>query len=520
MGALYTTTPAGGSWLPNDVAKNPNITTQALGLYMVMLAMHPMQAKTRDTLTGRGMGRRSVADALRNLEDVGLRYRFKYLNKRGQWHTVTVLCTSFMSPWAAFQFAKQRVQAYTDIANVLRWHDRNGVEVIERELSKKPPTLALSAPPEIMDSTEVPEAVLRSELGKQPDSTEVPEAVLRYSEPVDNLPVERQVEGETLASSDGEVFPALEPNLNESDIIHRGTGTGTLNKSIDLFSIHTPSNESNHSSARETLGGDEIFDDAFSAAGPDGPSGALKEFPASSFPLQVQASGSTSTALGNAVDCPKSAGQDVGAASPMVVSPDIGEPQPTQPDAGELDVLLARQALPEPYFAALTRAGLSEVGVLLRGAQADGWPLRVIYEQLNERGSLDGAKAPGSLVVWRLKDVLAGDRPISIAEARQARIAKREQIIRDAKADLEAIMAGRCSLDLPAQSALVFGYESSPVCVEELGVLLMQARDHVNARRALAKTQHAMAPPKSEVTQVPKRMFKRPREAPGKLSRR
>ena len=88
----YFTVKAGGTYLRNAVALDPALSVDAVGLLMVMLAMHPRAPKNRDSLVGRGMGRDRVAKALRCLEAAGLRYRFRASGRKpGTWETLTLL---------------------------------------------------------------------------------------------------------------------------------------------------------------------------------------------------------------------------------------------------------------------------------------------------------------------------------------------------------------------------------------------------------------------------------------------
>ena len=107
--ARYFTVKAGGQYLANSVIHNQALSFDALGLLLVMLAMHPAQPKTRDTLTGRGLGRRAVAVALHNLEAEGFRYRFKYAGVDGAWRSVCVLFDEPHDFASAFEVVQQLV---------------------------------------------------------------------------------------------------------------------------------------------------------------------------------------------------------------------------------------------------------------------------------------------------------------------------------------------------------------------------------------------------------------------------
>ena len=109
MSSKYFTVKAGGTYLANDVSLNKEITVDALGLLMVMLAMHPEAPKNRDSLCGRGLGRRRVAEALRCLERVGLRYRFRVSSTTGEWRTITILFDRPHSLEDAQLLARERV---------------------------------------------------------------------------------------------------------------------------------------------------------------------------------------------------------------------------------------------------------------------------------------------------------------------------------------------------------------------------------------------------------------------------
>ena len=100
--AQFFTVPAGGTYISNDVVNHPALTYEALGVLVHMLAMHPARPKTIETLTGRGLGRRAVRNALACLEAAGFRWRFKYSREDGQWCTAVILSPLPMSEHEAF----------------------------------------------------------------------------------------------------------------------------------------------------------------------------------------------------------------------------------------------------------------------------------------------------------------------------------------------------------------------------------------------------------------------------------
>ncbi|MFC5370905.1 hypothetical protein [Arcanobacterium bovis] len=109
-GQKYFTVKAGGTYLSNHVIKNEDVTVDALGLLVIMLAMHPAAPKTRDTLIGRGMGRRRVADALACLERAGFRHRFRYQDTERRWRSITVLFDAPVDASTGFNHARSLVK--------------------------------------------------------------------------------------------------------------------------------------------------------------------------------------------------------------------------------------------------------------------------------------------------------------------------------------------------------------------------------------------------------------------------
>ena len=153
----YFTVKAGGTYLRNAVALDPALSVDAVGLLMVMLAMHPRAPKNRDSLVGRGMGRDRVAKALRCLEAAGLRYRFRASGRKpGTWETLTLLFdepVSVEQAWASINPAMAAavvacVSHPQDSADVVRGTETctpvdsegaSGVRVSDRRKPVRPP---------------------------------------------------------------------------------------------------------------------------------------------------------------------------------------------------------------------------------------------------------------------------------------------------------------------------------------------------------------------------------------------
>lgn len=153
----YFTVKAGGTYLRNAVALDPALSVDAVGLLMVMLAMHPRAPKNRDSLVGRGMGRDRVAKALRCLEAAGLRYRFRASGRKpGTWETLTLLFdepVSVEQAWASIDPAMAAavvacVSHPQDSADVVRGTETctpvdsdgaSGVRVSDRRKPVRPP---------------------------------------------------------------------------------------------------------------------------------------------------------------------------------------------------------------------------------------------------------------------------------------------------------------------------------------------------------------------------------------------
>lgn len=153
----YFTVKAGGTYLRNAVALDPALSVDAVGLLMVMLAMHPCAPKNRDSLVGRGMGRDRVAKALRCLEAAGLRYRFRASGRKpGTWETLTLLFdepVSVEQAWASIDPAMAAavvacVSHPQDSADVVRGTETctpvdsdgvSGVRVSDRRKPVRPP---------------------------------------------------------------------------------------------------------------------------------------------------------------------------------------------------------------------------------------------------------------------------------------------------------------------------------------------------------------------------------------------
>lgn len=88
----------GGTWMTNDVVWGVRLSAPTLGLFVYMLSMPPGAPKTRDSMSGHfGLGRRAVSSAFKELEQAGLRYRFRVAGGRGKFATVTVLSSEPIS---------------------------------------------------------------------------------------------------------------------------------------------------------------------------------------------------------------------------------------------------------------------------------------------------------------------------------------------------------------------------------------------------------------------------------------
>lgn len=400
--ARYFTVKAGGQYLANSVIHNQALSFDALGLLLVMLAMHPAQPKTRDTLTGRGLGRRAVAVALHNLEAEGFRYRFKYAGVDGSWRSVCVL---FDEPHD-FASAFEVVQQLVDVP-VACWRDAQ-----DRPLP--------------VDNSGVGD--------KTPGRTEVPVPVPRCVEGVSDqvMPVDN--------SGKDDVKPQVTGYLPRS---HRGTGD------------------------RPSVGGTSyISKDIYSNKSKD-------------LSFNPNRTGSVTSSLdARETENPVRLGVDLvgGGVTPAASTPTTslsGEHSPDD-DCCELDGLVdgfVEAAVPEMFWSVLDSSGRSAVRRLLVQAQRGGWDPRDIYARLNATGPIGEAQRPAAVVIYRLRRVVAGSRPVSVVDTHRTQA----EMIDQARADLEAIIGGASTLPHREQVLRVNGYANSGVLQSALAGLIEKA---------------------------------------------